>query len=209
MRKGQTSSLVVFSIIIFIIGLVVNYLPVTLEGGKTLPQAMAETLGLNPSDMLLPNFIFWVFVPLVGSTAMILALLNIITGWMITDKNLNLVIAFTWALVAILTPARYVVWGLFAIFGAWGIAVYGFIFIFGSFLLGRAFYRKPEKFLMRSISGDITKLTLELDKARRELLKAQQKGQTEKVAILKKRVKDLEWALKEQKELERSFTATG
>jgi len=209
MKKGQASSLVIFTIVLFIAGMIVNYLPITIEG-KTLPQHMAEILGLNTQDVVFPNFIWWVLVPLIGSTAMILALLNFVTGWMVTDKNLNLFIALAWAFIAILTPARYIVWGLFGFLGAWGIGVWAFIFVFGTILLVRAFYRQPEKFLVRSVTGDIVQLTRELDKARRELLKAQtaKNVDKEKVAMLKKRVQDLEWALKEQKELERAFAST-
>ncbi|MEM5882752.1 MAG: hypothetical protein QXQ77_00730 [Candidatus Aenigmatarchaeota archaeon] len=188
MKKGQTSSLVVFTVILFVIGLIVNYVPFTFEGGKSLADYVAEILGINVTDVYFPNFIWWFLLPLVSTTAIILALMNFVTGWIITDKNLNLVIAFTWALIAILTPARYVVWGIFAFLGIWGIAVYGFIFIFGTYILARAFKRAPEKFMTLDIEAKRAQLSKRLTELIEEHSKAMNSGDTARASELARKI---------------------
>jgi hypothetical protein len=200
MRKGQTTSLIYFTIILFVIGIIVNYLPITIEG-KSLTEYMAEILGLNTQDVVFPNFIWWVLLPLISSTAMILALMNFVTRWLITDKNLNLFIAVTWAFIAILTPARYVVWGLLSFLGAWGIGVWAFIFVFGTIFLSRKFYKHPEKFIMLNVQqkiADLTQKEAELLKKHTELV---EKGDMMKAAQIKTEMDNIRREIKYLQEL--------
>ncbi|MEM7818931.1 MAG: hypothetical protein QW403_02190 [Candidatus Aenigmatarchaeota archaeon] len=187
MGKGQTRTLVYLAIILFVIGAAVNFVPIYWEG-KSLVQYLSDITGLPAEDLFFPNFIWMFMLPLIGSTAMVLAIINMATGWFVTDKNLNLLIALSWVGVLMATPLRWFIWGMFGILGMYSIIVWTVIFIVGSAFLTRRFLREPEKFLVLTTTKSVAELTQKLQQLLIEHQKAVQARQWKKAADLKSQI---------------------
>ncbi|MEM5794291.1 MAG: hypothetical protein QXS48_01400 [Candidatus Aenigmatarchaeota archaeon] len=187
MGKGQTRTLVYLAIILFVIGAAVNFVPIYWEG-KSLVQYLSDITGLPAEDLFFPNFIWMFMLPLIGSTAMVLAIINMATGWFVTDKNLNLLIALSWVGVLMATPLRWFIWGMFGILGMYSIIVWTVIFIVGSAVMTKRFLKKPEKFLVLTTTKSVAELTQKLQQLLIEHQKAVQARQWKKAADLKSQI---------------------
>jgi hypothetical protein len=195
MAKGQTRTLIFFAIFLFVIGLIVNYVPIYWEG-KSLTAYLSDITGLPEQDLFFPSFIWMFMLPLIGSTAMVLAIINMATGWFVADKNLNLVIALSWMGVIMATPLRYLIWGIFTSLGIYAIGVWGFFFIFGSFVMARKFYKAPEKYLMLSSTKNIANLTAEYNRLLVEHKAAMDAHNYKKAAEIRRKMEDIQAELK-------------
>lgn len=187
MGKGQTRTLIYLTIILFVIGAAVNFIPIYWEG-KSLVQYLSDITGLPAEDLFFPNFIWMFMLPLIGSTAMVLAIINMATGWFITDKNLNLIIALSWVGVIMATPLRWFIWGMFGALGMYSIIIWTVLFVVGSGIMAKKFLKEPEKYLALTTTKSVAELTQKLQQLLAEHQKAVQARQWKRAAELKSQI---------------------
>lgn len=198
MSKGQTQTLIIITIFIFAVGAIVNFVPIAV-GNQTGIDFLSNITGLPKDDLFFPNFIWMFLVPLLGSTAMVLTVINYVTGFMTTDRNLNIIIALSWMGVVFATPARYVIWGLFLLLGIYGVGIYAFIFAISAYFLARHVRRHPLSFMVGQTEKNIGDLTKESIRLGQEYIKVFPKDKRKAAEIEKKR-RDLLALIKEEEE---------
>lgn len=195
MKKGQASTLVFLTVVLFVIGVIVNYAPIYWKG-KSLVKYLSDITGLPEDELYLPRFLWMFILPIMGSTAMVLAIINMATGWFVTDKNLNLIIALSWIGVMMATPLRASIWAIFVGLGFYSIIIWATLFVIGSYIITIKFYKTPEKYLGIITAKDVGKLTAKYNKLLKDWEDAMNARDYTKAAEIRRKMEDVHAQIK-------------